>query len=298
MLPLAFFATIAVTPSREAHAEQAATVDWDDAKWRRVNLTEGIVAATMTVSILVLDEIPMHDHASWHTGILFDDDARRAFRGLDPGTRKTADDVSNAIYPAMVLAPYVIDNWIAALGVHQNTDVAWQLTLIDLQADGLAGVVTIGTEHLVTRARPRAADCDYAPGNVPLDVDCSNSSNYRSFYAGHVAASFTAAGLTCVHHQYLPLWGGGPPDVIACGAMLGIATGVGFMRLVADTHWASDVILGAAVGLASGYVVPSVLHYGLFGGKPIGLTKTSWGYVMPTPQAYFQGGGLGLTGIF
>ena len=36
----------------------------------------------------------------------------------------------------------------------------------------------------------------------------------------------------------------------------------GALRIVADQHWASDVLVGAAVGTFSGLAVPYFLHYG------------------------------------
>jgi hypothetical protein len=36
---------------------------------------------------------------------------------------------------------------------------------------------------------------------------------------------------------------------------------------MSDNHYTSDVVLGAAIGLTGGYVLPSLLHYG-FGSSP------------------------------
>ena len=76
------------------------------------------------------------------------------------------------------------------------------------------------------------------------------------------------AALTCVHHQHLPLYGGGFANLAPCLVMMGVAATTGVLRLVYDEHWASDVITGWAVGAASGYVLPSLLHYG-FGAGPV-----------------------------
>jgi hypothetical protein len=47
--------------------------------------------------------------------------------------------------------------------------------------------------------------------------------------------------------------------------MIGAAAAVGAGRLLAQDHYASDVVLGTGLGVFAGYIVPSALHYG-FGG--------------------------------
>ena len=69
-------------------------------------------------------------------------------------------------------------------------------------------------------------------------------------------ATFAAAGLMCVHHEMIPLFGGGAPDTLACAWGITAASLVSTMRVVADEHWASDVLLGAGVGWGFGYYLP------------------------------------------
>lgn len=83
---------------------------------------------------------------------------------------------------------------------------------------------------------------------------------YRSFLSGHAMASFTAAGLMCVHHEMLPLFGGGAPDAWACAWAVSVATLTSISRLAADEHWASDVLIGAGAGWLYGYYLPELLH--------------------------------------
>ena len=80
--------------------------------------------------------------------------------------------------------------------------------------------------------------------------------------SGHTTIAFTGAGLICAHHQNLPLYGGGAPDLIACITALTAATTAGAMRVAADKHYSTDVLLGAGVGLFGGYGLPMLLHYG------------------------------------
>jgi membrane-associated phospholipid phosphatase len=43
-------------------------------------------------------------------------------------------------------------------------------------------------------------------------------------------------------------------------------TGIG--RLVADQHYATDVLVGSAAGFAVGYAIPTLLHYTAGGHGP------------------------------
>ena len=197
----------------------------------------------------------------------------------------------------MVLTPYVVDNFITALSIHQNADVALQLTLIDMQSLGLSGVLTLGAEHAVGRQRPYVAGCKGPDATDEIGYNtCGGADDFKSFYSGHSAAMFTMAGLTCAHHQHLPLYGGGAPDALACAVMVGLATTGSLMRVVADRHWMTDVAVGASVGIFNGYFLPLVLHYGI-GWNRAGIpttVQTAFGRLVPIPQVYEGGAGLGL----
>jgi membrane-associated phospholipid phosphatase len=51
-------------------------------------------------------------------------------------------------------------------------------------------------------------------------------------------------------------------DAVTCGATLATAGAVGMLRIVAQKHYVTDVLTGAAVGTASGLGIPWLLHYG------------------------------------
>jgi hypothetical protein len=294
------FAGVALR-SPTADAEQEKTVEWND-NWPRVHLVEVGAIVALTIGSIEINSLPYADHAHWSRPILFDTAARNFFKSNSASVQEFAGNMSDNLYHGMVLAPYIIDNYIVALGVHQNADVALQMTLINLQSLGLSGVMSLGAEHGVGRVRPYVQDCGPglgAPDKVGFN-HCDGVGDFQSFYSGHAAAAFTMAGLTCVHHQHLPLYGGGFADALACIVMGALATTTGVLRLVVDRHWASDVLIGTGVGILNGYILPSWLHYG-FGDsrrKVPTVMKTSFGYVAPIPQVFAGGGGLGLAGIF
>ena len=50
-------------------------------------------------------------------------------------------------------------------------------------------------------------------------------------------------------------------DYVICGLMLGGATLNGILRIVADTHWTTDVLAGAVAGFGAGFGLAYGLHY-------------------------------------
>ena len=198
---------------------------------------------------------------SWSNGILFDDAARDALRSRSRTTRDRAAGLSNLLLNPTLYFP-VLDSLITPLVSDRgNTYVASQMFLVDWEAITVASLLTRVFERSVGRARPSLQECARDPG---YDDDClpqNAGPGHMSFFSGHTSMAFTGAALTCIHHQHLPLYGGNAADVITCAIMLGSATTIAGARLVADRHWASDVLSGAVLGLGSGYAVPHFLHY-------------------------------------
>jgi membrane-associated phospholipid phosphatase len=285
-----------------ARAEDPTRVRWSP-DWPRVRLAEVMSVVGLTAASLAMEAYwTPPDHPGWQGGILFDDWVRDNLRGSSYKAQSNASHLSDLLYSGAVFAPYVVDVYFVALGIHQNADVAMQMLLIDLQSLGVTGVVTIAAERLVGRARPYTQDCGRdgmirSPSGEVLYNACSGGGgDFQSFYSGHAAATATSAGLTCVHHQHLPLYGGGFADLVPCLVMSGVSLVTGVSRIVADRHWSSDVIFGWGVGAFSGYVLPSLLHYG-FGGRPVGEVRLGGARAVPILQAYPAGAGIALAGV-
>ena len=304
-LAFGLLAALAVTaPATSAHAEDPDKVKWSD-DWPRARWWEVVDVLALTAgSSLISSEWKPATKARWQGPILFDNWVRHELRGHDYITQETGSIMSDTIYKAAVLAPNVIDVYLVALGVHQSPDVALEMLMINVQSLGLTGVVTLAAEHAVGRARPYVQDCKSqgqlldSHGKNLFNSCVTDDEEFQSFFSGHTAAVMTMAGTTCAHHQHLPLYGGGLADLLPCLVMVtgAFATGVG--RMVSDRHWASDVLVGAAVGWTSGYVVPSVLHYGFGNGKPLGEIANGAMRIVPVPQAFPSGAGIGVVGIF
>jgi len=288
----------------ELSAADPGRVEWSP-DWPRVRILEvaNIVALTAGSYVIDAEWQPRGRATVAASSGGFDDWVRATFRGRTSAAQATAADISDYLYKGSVFAPYLIDVWVVALGIHQSVDVAVQMTLINLQSLGLSGVLALSAERIAGRPRPYVQDCGPdgaardAAGNA-LYNHCGSAGDYQSFYSGHAAATATMAGLTCAHHQHLPLYGGGLADLAPCLLMIGVTTTTGVARIVADRHWGTDVLLGWGLGGASGYVLPSLLHYGFTKGRPVGELRIGGLHMVPIPQTYPSGAGLGMAGFF
>jgi membrane-associated phospholipid phosphatase len=291
-------ASAILTPTR-AHAADPDKVEWSP-DWRRMQLAEVIGSlALVVVNPLVDTRIPYPDHATWTGGILFDNWARDVFRGHTAATLSTASTLTDWFYKAGPIVPVAVDAYFAALGIHQNADVALQMALIDLESYGVSALVSLTLEHAIGRARPYTEDCNARdPSSGALLHQCGTTNDFRSFYSGHATATATTAGLVCVEHQHLPLFGGGLADLAPCLLMIGVSVTTGILRVVYDEHWASDVVTGWIVGGAAGYLLPAALHYGFAGRRLPGEIVAGDLHALPTVLAVPGGAGAALVGLF
>lgn len=238
-------------------AEQAArsSCDWDP-RWSRFTVAESIATGTMAVGILAARlALPEPTVARWQGAILIDEPMRDAFRRPSASGEEVAAEMSDWLLRATIAMP-LIDAGVA-WAVHGRPGVAAEMLAMSAQSFALTFLVTEVTKRLVARERPYGDQC----GVGETSGSCGPGGRYKSFISGHTSTAFTGAGLVCAHHENLPLYGGGPADAAACVTAVGAATAVGMLRIAADRHYFSDVIMGAALGLLSGYALPNWLHY-------------------------------------
>jgi membrane-associated phospholipid phosphatase len=290
----ALLATGAFTVSPPADAaDREDKVEWHD-EWPKFRWTEGVATAGLVTTSYLEDRFLTGPASpSWTGAILLDNPLRGLLRGRSVHVQRVATKYADVGYTVLTLFPYF--DVAIALGVHQSPEVAAQMFLIDAQSLSFTSSLTLFTKWLVGRQRPYARDC--APGATIGIHGCGTSYDNIGFFSGHTSATMTGAALTCVHHEHLPLYGGGLPDSWACAwALMGAAT-TAVLRIVSDDHYASDVLFAAGVGFLSGYVLPSWLHYG-FGRSRARATPRRAGdiQIMPTLQPVNGGLGVGLAG--
>jgi hypothetical protein len=215
---------------------------------------------------------PEYPDSRYRGPVLFDGAARSLFRVEDPETANRIASSSDYLWYGTqyfsffdgIVTPLLFDDG--------NFEVAWQLSMINWQGIGLSFFMTRLMHLAVGRARPSQYGCSDAP-----DAEFKCSSAGPSFISGHTSMSAVGAGMACMHHQYLPLYGGGAPDIAICAVMGASVLAVGSMRLMSDRHWASDVIAGLVVGGGIGVGLPWLLHYSKTGPEPLGA-----GFLPPT----------------
>ena len=128
------------------------------------------------------------------------------------------------------------DRETAALGLH------------GLEAIVVGSVVAGTIKSVVGRARP------YMDVTNPHDFAFMRGlgdRRYRSFPSGHTVAGFAAATVvTAETRRWWPdsQWYIGP-------AMYGGAALIGASRMYTNNHWASDVVIGAAIGTLAGVII-------------------------------------------
>jgi membrane-associated phospholipid phosphatase len=106
------------------------------------------------------------------------------------------------------------------------------------------------------RARPFVDTTGPNPDDFQLLRGFHAGDNYRSFPSGHTVAAFAAAAAVSAETSR---WYPRGIYVIA-PLMYGGAAAVGVSRMYNNRHWASDVILGAAIGTFAGTKVVRYQH--------------------------------------
>ena len=250
-------APVATSPPTADRA-RAPEIVWDPAYSRFDTADYAVSLAGAAASLAGAIIPPRSTH--WTGGILFDERVRDALRLSTYGARATARDASDLLLSVTVTYPFLIDALIVTYWHRNSEDVAKQMTLIDLEALAVSSAFQGISTVLTSRERPYGRTC--GSSDLPQDtINCDSSGRYRSFFSGHTSLTFTVAGLTCMHHENLSLYGGGAADAIPCVAGLLAAGATGVLRVVSDQHYMSDVVVGALVGTASGIGIPWAFHY-------------------------------------
>ena len=266
-------------------------VAWDPA-WSHAGpwdygLTGVGLATLLTETAVLQNQAP---DPRWNQPILFDLAVRDATRGSTAQIRDDAANVSWGLwflemgYPLAVDVPYA---W-----ARYGREVAWDLFWQDATAMSLSGAFDFAARDAVGRVRPGNYECLRDGG-----TNCLNGpETRRSFPSGHFTETSTATALICTQHLRLRLYGA-PWDALTCAGAITADAAVGTLRMVADDHWATDVIAGGVFGVLFGWGVPTLMH--LHGHVPGGSGDAGplW-MVAPAPIVVSHGGGIGAVGVF
>lgn len=90
---------------------------------------------------------------------------------------------------------------------------------------------------------------------VPMEKKLDKNA-LRSFYSGHTTNAFASAVfISTVYSRYNP---GSPYKPVIWAGSLGLASLVGYLRFQAGKHFPTDILTGAVVGSAIGFLIPYV----------------------------------------
>ncbi|MFZ5442796.1 MAG: phosphatase PAP2 family protein [Myxococcota bacterium] len=121
-----------------------------------------------------------------------------------------------------------------------------------LEATFSALALNQAVKFAVGRGRPYTVGASaelLAGGHDLADNNLSFFSGHSTFSFGLVAATATVASLRNYRHAWV-VWAVGLP----------LAAATATLRLAADKHWMSDVLVGTTLGVATGILMPTLLH--------------------------------------
>jgi membrane-associated phospholipid phosphatase len=170
--------------------------------------------------------------------------------GLVWPNTSAANVASNVI---AVLAPVVAAGVDVLAASHDGSSRGVPIdALLIAEATLLAGDANQLTKLLTGRERPFV----HALSDDRKRETANPSNNNLSFFSGHAAETFalaTATGTVATLRGYR--WA--PVAWIVGGAL---AAATGYLRIAADQHWLTDVLVGMVVGAGIGFAVPYLFH--------------------------------------
>lgn len=128
-------------------------------------------------------------------------------------------------------------NFLSDIGLYSliGTAVVYASTEYSLK-HGLAATATLGVNAGINQL------VKYQVGRERPD-----GSDNLSFYSGHTSNSFAASGILCLASKKI------------CPYGLALATSVGLLRVSANKHWLSDVLIGGGIGYVNGRYLPTLV---------------------------------------
>ncbi len=184
----------------------------------------------------------------WCATNAFDEAVRSLLVRRDPRDAAAASHVLS-----MILAPALALGAVTLPAIaRRRYRHAFQDSAIILNAFLLVTGITDAVKKLADRQRPGVL---HGRADV-IEASAAPIEHYLSFFSGDTAWAFVL-GATAATLAHLRGYAFARRAALA-GAALGVGTAV--LRVAADMHWATDVLAGAAVGVAVGVALPSLLH--------------------------------------
>ena len=197
--------------------------------WRDGVLAGGFVLATLAIRPLDKSAATALQYPSRQQNQLLQRSARVVRTIADPGSTI----IGLSMYGIGRLTK---ERRLASLGLHGT------------EALILGAAVGSVLKDAFGRARPFVDTVSPNPDDFQLLRGFRSGDRYRSFPSGHTLAAFAAAAAVSAETSRWWEWA---PYTIG-PVMYGGAAAVGLSRMYNNRHWASDVIMGAAIGTFAG----------------------------------------------
>jgi membrane-associated phospholipid phosphatase len=201
-----------------------------------------IIAGTLGLA-LGLSLIPVRANAAlWHHELFGEADA-----AVHASFSPRAAQLSDGLLAASIAAP------IAYLTGGTIEDADGDRLLLYGEALAVNLALFEGVKHLVQRPRPYLYSTSPEVARYAAD---QGDDAYQSFYSAHAATAFCAA----TAGAYLAGASSTNPTVraIAWAGGFAAAAASANLRVRAGKHFYSDIVIGGAIGIAIGYVVPAL----------------------------------------
>lgn len=189
--------------------------------------------------------------ARWESRNDFDEGIRDGLKGGSRAERDRAETASDVLLLTSALALLGDEWWLREefpLLRSVGADSSWLLATL---------LLTESTKVTAGRERPYVRPCR---SNDDYVESCGGGRDRNaSFFSGHTSLTATSAGLLCARHaaRSAP----GFVDWLVCGGAATASVTTGLLRITAEKHYASDVVVGWAAGALLGYVLPSWFDY-------------------------------------
>lgn len=188
------------------------------------------------------------EECGWCETNAFDRSARRALLWNDSKTAGTLSHVfSVGLTPAVAFGGLLVPAIAAGEGNYALQDALVMLNVFVL-VTGFAD----GVKKLADRQRPGF----YYGREAKTEASDQPIEEFLSFFSGDSAWAFSlaAAGTTLAALRGYETM----PYLAIGGGALALTAGV--LRIAADMHWATDVLMGAVIGSATGVLLPWLMH--------------------------------------
>ncbi|MCP4449682.1 MAG: phosphatase PAP2 family protein [Myxococcales bacterium] len=163
------------------------------------------------------------------------------------GWRSKTTDVASDVLAIAVPVGAIIGSTVS------NRSSQWHIaedTFLILESVVLSGVINQITRHAFTRPRP------YMYLNPVPDYRHNDAEDWHSFFSGHTSSVY--AGATAFARIQTLRNPDSKWNPLVWMSSLGLASMMPVFRLKAGEHFFTDVATGALVGMAAGFLVPSL----------------------------------------